>query len=653
MKEVLPHIINLNQGAFVQGRELIHNVLMCQEIAKGYNRKNISSRCMMKLDIQKAYDTVSWEDVKDTGLSINKNKSVVVFGGVNQKQREELLGLTGMKLGELPFTYLGSPITTARLKRSECDALINKLTCKITAWSTRHFSYSARVPLVNWEEVCQKKKFGGLGIMNALNWNHAAIMKLNWDVAGKKDVLWVKWIHSKYLKGSDYWEYKPKKDVCHYWTEMIKVREKFKDMPKVLEYKIKDGYDWLQGTKDIPEWKDAVWNSITPPKMQCMSWLLMKGRLQTKERLGKYMEIDQNCVLCGQAKETDRHLFWECDVGQNILKSCMSKFNIQGMTSHQVLKGIIQRKGLKRNRQQLSAIWAGRQVPRISHLAYADDLIIFANGHYRNVLRLKGIINTYLQASGQDINLNKSRFYCGKHARQAAITATTRALEMKQGITPLQYLGATITKGKLKKHHCGTLLDHFDSHLSSWMARFLWGVKDGKRKHHWVSWKEICVPTDFGGLGIRALHHIHQAYSYKLWAKIRSDQGLWATFMRRKYLKSNIFKERLPDSAVWKRIFRVNATATEHTTMTDGTLKWMEKDFTLKAAYLSTLQPVPPQIQNKFIWHKYQTPNIKLFLWKVHHNALPFTPNMDHYPHPTVQSNITYSNGGQVQGEKD
>ncbi|RAL44518.1 hypothetical protein DM860_011795 [Cuscuta australis] len=230
------------------------------------------------------------------------------------KQREELLGLTGMKLGELPFTYLGSPITTARLKRSECDALINKLTCRITAWRTRHFSYSARVriinsvlmgittfwsrifilprrvikeimaisrnflwgsssnytkvPLVNWEEVCQKKKFGGLGIMNALNWNHAAIMKLNWDVAGKKDVLWVKWIHSKYLKASDYWEYKPKKDVCHYWTEMIKVREKFKDMPKVLEYKIKDGYDWLQGTKNILEWKDAVWNSITPPKMQ-------------------------------------------------------------------------------------------------------------------------------------------------------------------------------------------------------------------------------------------------------------------------------------------------------------------------------------------------------------------------------------------------
>ncbi|VFQ80769.1 unnamed protein product [Cuscuta campestris] len=51
------------------------------------------------------------------------------------------------------------------------------------------------------------------------------------------------------------------------------------------------------------------------------------------------------------------------------------------------------------NNSYLTPFNAG-QVSRISHLAYVDDLIIFANGHYRNVLRLKGIINTYLQASG-------------------------------------------------------------------------------------------------------------------------------------------------------------------------------------------------------------------------------------------------------------
>ncbi|RAL47738.1 hypothetical protein DM860_012363 [Cuscuta australis] len=93
--------------------------------------------------------------------------------------------------------------------------LITKITNKITAWSSRHFSYSARVriinsvlvgvisfwsrifilpqqvirrvtaicrnflwgsthefkkmPLVRWEEICQKKKHGGPGIKNISN----------------------------------------------------------------------------------------------------------------------------------------------------------------------------------------------------------------------------------------------------------------------------------------------------------------------------------------------------------------------------------------------------------------------------------------------------------------------------------------------------
>ena len=34
-KEVLPHLIHQNQGAFVKGRELLFNILICQDIARG------------------------------------------------------------------------------------------------------------------------------------------------------------------------------------------------------------------------------------------------------------------------------------------------------------------------------------------------------------------------------------------------------------------------------------------------------------------------------------------------------------------------------------------------------------------------------------------------------------------------------------------
>ncbi|XP_074297297.1 uncharacterized protein LOC141628002 [Silene latifolia] len=58
---VLPDIISENQGAFIKGRSIIENVLICQDIVQMYKRKAISPRCLFKIDLQKAYDTVEWK----------------------------------------------------------------------------------------------------------------------------------------------------------------------------------------------------------------------------------------------------------------------------------------------------------------------------------------------------------------------------------------------------------------------------------------------------------------------------------------------------------------------------------------------------------------------------------------------------------------
>ncbi|VFQ97960.1 unnamed protein product [Cuscuta campestris] len=71
LKAVLPHIVDLNQAAFIKGRELLHNILLCKEIAKGYKRKGISPRCMMKVDIQNAYNSVSWKAIRGILHSLN------------------------------------------------------------------------------------------------------------------------------------------------------------------------------------------------------------------------------------------------------------------------------------------------------------------------------------------------------------------------------------------------------------------------------------------------------------------------------------------------------------------------------------------------------------------------------------------------------
>lgn len=60
MKRVLDTVISEHQSAFVPGRLIFDNIMLSQELIKGYTRKQISPRCMVKVDIQKAYDSVEW-----------------------------------------------------------------------------------------------------------------------------------------------------------------------------------------------------------------------------------------------------------------------------------------------------------------------------------------------------------------------------------------------------------------------------------------------------------------------------------------------------------------------------------------------------------------------------------------------------------------
>lgn len=61
INEVLPYLVSKNQSAFVQGRSIMTNVLLCQDLVHNYHRKGGSPRCMMKLYLQKAYDTFRWQ----------------------------------------------------------------------------------------------------------------------------------------------------------------------------------------------------------------------------------------------------------------------------------------------------------------------------------------------------------------------------------------------------------------------------------------------------------------------------------------------------------------------------------------------------------------------------------------------------------------
>ncbi|XP_062118735.1 uncharacterized protein LOC133832402 [Humulus lupulus] len=64
LRVILPTIISDSQSGFVQGRNIAHNIMICQDLVKGYGRKSTSSSCMIKIDHQKAHDTLDWNFCK-------------------------------------------------------------------------------------------------------------------------------------------------------------------------------------------------------------------------------------------------------------------------------------------------------------------------------------------------------------------------------------------------------------------------------------------------------------------------------------------------------------------------------------------------------------------------------------------------------------
>lgn len=56
----------------------------------------------------------------------------------------------------------------------------------------------------------------------------------------------------------------------------------------------------------------------------------------------------------------------------------------------------------------------GRNILSISHLFYADDVLVFSNGSQRSLTRLMDLFRVYQQASGQLISNSKKPFLLGR-----------------------------------------------------------------------------------------------------------------------------------------------------------------------------------------------------------------------------------------------
>ncbi|XP_021770231.1 uncharacterized protein LOC110734397 [Chenopodium quinoa] len=64
LAQVVGDIVDEAQAGFIPGKHIGDNILLATELIKGYTHKHITPRCMIKVDLKKAYDSIEWSFLK-------------------------------------------------------------------------------------------------------------------------------------------------------------------------------------------------------------------------------------------------------------------------------------------------------------------------------------------------------------------------------------------------------------------------------------------------------------------------------------------------------------------------------------------------------------------------------------------------------------
>ncbi|XP_042973207.1 uncharacterized protein LOC122305011 [Carya illinoinensis] len=114
-----------------------------------------------------------------------------------------------------------------------------------------------------------------------------------------------------------------------------------------------------------------------------------------------------------------------------------------------------------------------RGTPIISHLLYADDIVLFCNGGKASLKAITKVLRKYEQWSGQAVSKNKSSIYFSSQVSASRRRALLRFSGFTEGIFPFKYLGVLIISERLKIARFDDLIAKVQTRLEGWQTRLL------------------------------------------------------------------------------------------------------------------------------------------------------------------------------------
>ncbi|KAI0527318.1 hypothetical protein KFK09_002917 [Dendrobium nobile] len=190
----------------------------------------------------------------------------------------------------------------------------------------------------------------------------------------------------------------------------------------------------------------------------------------------------------------------------------------------------------------------------LSHLLYADDVLVFGEASIDNCTNLSRILNTFANAIGLHVNFDNSSVMLPKNLKNQE--AICQALSIHNISHKITYLGIHLSFYSLKVADFMPLMDSISKKLSGWNAHLfsfvgqlqflkftilnsiaylicrsiipkyvlkffkrasskflLFGDLVSKNKIHMISYDRICKPKFCGDLGIPSLAALHFVFN--------------------------------------------------------------------------------------------------------------------------------------------
>eukprot|EP00253_Pinus_taeda_P036581 PITA_36581 len=227
------------------------------------------------------------------------------------------------------------------------------------------------------------------------------------------------------------------------------------------------------------------------------------------------------------------------------------------------------------NRIKGLQIW-GNNLP-LTHQQFVDDIMLFGEPTVREVRQLRRILDLFAEASGLEINKDKSCIFIFNTVDQVK-SHLIRILGFKKRELPTKYLGNVLDYTSKRVKNWQGVLDKLSNKVANWAFRvlniagrivlaksvlqaipiyplsimaapvgvcakireiirkFIWSESDQKKKWALVSWSQLTERKEKGGLGLRDPATLNRVLGAKLWWRwLNGGSDLWKTIWRTKY----------------------------------------------------------------------------------------------------------------------